>query len=625
MNRLMSGLLSAKTVSSHAAVIGLVGAPHFDCDASIPWRSSIERTQFRCAGELICAHDSTCSVAYRGSPGGFFRNQKYTILLDGHIDNLEEVARELDERSHSVAGSPAELLALFFEELGTTFLSRIVGNYAIAFVGHATGETLLARDRYGIKPLFYARIGSRWVWASELKLIQPFLDNPRMIPDGLRQAIHYRFMVGETLIDGVRQVMPSSYVSLAEGKESAETSYWTMTFQPSTHALDLDLWADEADNALTLSLEDLGRTHRDVGVLLSGGVDSSLLAMKAARAGFRNCIAFTARWPGENPELEWACSVARHLGIEHRVIDIDEAFVERTFPWLVWQMEEAPRHYNSFTLAALFEAASPSCSVLLNGHTADVMFGPQSCVAINVFMTRQAQLEVIPRQLRRAIADVLPDHTATRAGRLRSYLAADVHEFMQTQFRIHYGRLGDAVFGRFSRSHGPSLAALNRFYDPSLKPTERFQIFDLYTFNQSYMAVFDRLGAPCNVEVCMPFLSQHMVDVALKLPSGLKFENQSAKPVLKRLAARFFPRNWIYSNKQGFPTQSSRWLQGPLSHWTKDLLGGNSEINEFLDVRPLEFARAGSNDEAAWPAMSLEMFRRQFLSENFHSFASPWV
>ena len=357
-------------------------------------------------------------------------------------------------------------------------------------------------------------------------------------------------------------------------------------------------------------------------MLLSGGVDSSLLALKASRSGFSKCIAFTARWPGDNPELNWATDVTRQLGIEHRIVEIDEVVSQRALPRLVWRMEEAPRHFNSLTLASLFEAAAGSCKVLLNGHAADAMFGPQSCVAIDAYLRRRAQLHVVPQWLRAMLSGVLPDHADSQFGRLKRYLSQDIHGFMKTQFQIHYGNLGKRLFRRYYQSIEPGRSCLDLFYDAAEEPTERFQRFDLYTFNQSHMAVFDRLSAPLDIVVTLPFLSPEMVEVAAGLPSTLKRDGETSKPVLKRLASRYFPREWIYRTKLGFPTPTSRWLGGPLNKWTELLDGGRGLMRDLIDFQALKDAKVGRDDEAIWTAMTLEIFRRQFTG-NGESALSP--
>ena len=159
----------------------------------------------------------------------------------------------------------------------------------------------------------------------------------------------------------------------------------------------------------------------------------------------------------------------------------------------------------------------------------------------------------------------------------------------------------------------PSRRSVERFYDPLESATERFQRFDLYTFNQTHTQVFDRLGAPYGISVTSPFLAPEIVDVAEKLPSRLKADGRIAKPVLKTLAARFFPKEWIYRQHQGFPTPTSRWLEGPLSSWRHALSDERMASRGVMNVAAIRAGDADRNYEAIWTAMTLELFCRQFI------------
>lgn len=180
--------------------------------------------------------------------------------------------------------------------------------------------------------------GAGWAWASEIKSLCPVIDRVALDPEGLRQAIHYRLVLGDTLIDGISQVRPACFVQLATDRSPVETQYWKLEFRPSPSGNNLESWADRVDAGLAGCFARLRDQYRDIAILLSGGVDSSLLAAKAAKSGFRTCVALTARRPGHNPELEAAASVARHVGIEHRIIDIDESYIEKSFPSITWRL-----------------------------------------------------------------------------------------------------------------------------------------------------------------------------------------------------------------------------------------------------------------------------------------------
>ena len=581
--------------------------------ASEGWRHAVRRLISRTRAPDRRVSCSPFVVAYRGDAQGFFADDSYIVLVDGQIDNLVELAAAFRPLAGTEQPNEAELIARLFAERGDEVFAQFIGSFALVIVVRDTNEVILARDRFGTRPLFYAAVSAGWAWASEIKCLCPLLGRVALDQEGLKQAIRYRYMVGETLIEGVVQVLPACFVRLAPEKQPVETQYWKFEFQLSAARHGLDFWADRMDSALDETFTRLRSKYCDIGILLSGGVDSSILALKASQGGFRTCVALTAKWPGENPELEWAAAVARHIGITHQILEFDESSLKDTFPWLIWRMEEPPRHYNSFVLARLFEAASTSVQALLNGHAADALFGPQASIDIDTFRRRQAQLRVIPQSLRMALSERLPARASLRITRLKRYLQLDEHEFAKTFFRINYGGLGKSIFGRHFDSANLHSRALERFYDPRDAAQERFQRFDLYTFNQSHLTVFDRLSAPLGIPVELPFLSPEIVELASQLPSRFKADGDMAKPVLKVLAARYFPRDWIYRKKQGFPTQTSRWLGGLLSHWTSMLTDERTSSRDIVDLPTLHAAQVGRDDEAIWTAMSLEVFCRQFI------------
>jgi asparagine synthase (glutamine-hydrolysing) len=450
-------------------------------------------------------------------------------------------------------------------------------------------------------------------WSTELKAICPLIDSLELDPEGLRQAIHYRFVVGDTMLRGINQVLPASYMRLAPGKDPVETRYWRIDFEPADAGEGLDAWADRAEAGLDAFMERLQQRHSSVAVLLSGGVDSSLLALKAKRAGIPNCVALTARWPGDNPELDSAIAIAKHIGIEHQVVDIDESKFDRLLPWIVWRIEELPRHFNSLVLAGLFEHASRTFETILHGHCADLMFGPADTIAIANFIRRRRILGVIPRPLRRLLAAQLPYNNNRRIRRLRQYLELDEHGYLKSQFAIEYGRARAPVKDLHFRPRGASRRALEQFYEAGDSIVERMQRLEAYTFIQSHFTVLDRLSAPYGIPVAMPFLSREMMAVATKLPSQLKAIGTVTKPVLKRLMARHFPQEWVYRAKQGFPTHTTRWLDGPLERWRQMLLEERTRARGLLSLRSKRKADAGPHYEAVWGSICLELFCRQFL------------
>jgi asparagine synthase (glutamine-hydrolysing) len=602
-----------------AAIIGFLGArPQVVVDVGC-WDRCIDRLRSRCDSIGAASARAATRYAFLGDVAcGFFEDDRRVVMLDGTVDNLEELLAEVPGAEWGANPSAAASIAALWDHSGEQILKRLTGSFALAMLEPEAGVVTLARDRFGTKPLFYAAVDGGWAWASEIKGLLPVLERVEIDRVGLGQALRYRWTLGSrTMIEGVRQVLPAGMVRFAPDRPAQARYYWRLEFPGAgtDGGLSMESWVDRVDAGLDSCFRKLGQRHRDVGILLSGGVDSSLLALKAARGGFRNCIALTARWPGENPELESARAVARHLDIEHIIIDVDEAFLEAYFPRLIWRMEELPRHYNSFILARLFEEASSRVPVLLHGEAADALFGPQECIAVNRFARRQAPFRLIPRPLRMAIARLLPERRGGRVARLDAYLRRNVDDYLLGIDQIEYANLAVRAFPQYSGTDSLDLDPehLDAFYDRSEGLTERFQRYHIYAFCHSHLTVLDRLSTPAGVAVHMPFLTPELVSVASQLPTRLKTDGPSSKPVLKALAARDFPHDWIYRPKHGFPTPTTRWLQGPLNRWIRMLFEEQTAAHDLLDLGALASAQVGPDNELLWTAMSLEMFRRQFL------------
>jgi asparagine synthase (glutamine-hydrolysing) len=596
---------------SHSSFVGLIDPGCVGIESTDGWRDCISHSGSRVATAARQSILPPLLMTYRGDDRNFFEDDRHAVMLDGNIDNLRAAAAT--GVNDLPSAKDAELVAKLFAEKGEAILSSFTGSFSLAICSRDPAEVLLARDRFGNKPLFYGRTAAGWAWGSEIKNLCPLLEHVRLDSEGLRQAICHRYVLGETLIQGVSQVMPACFVRLAVGKAPVEACYWKLGLQPSQDGGTLDFWADQVDTALDACLARLRDQCRDVAILLSGGVDSSLVALKAVRSGFRNCIALTARWPGDNPELEAAQAVAKHVGIEHWIVDIDDDYVERSLPWITWRLEEPPRHYNSFVLAKLLGDASQKFDTVLSGHAADVLFGPPGIIALDRFRRRSSQLGFVPRRLRATLASWLGFSSRPRIARLRDYLEIDEHAFAQRFFAIRYAHELDALLRLRLGPPDPGRRSVKWFYDPLERAAERFQRFDLYTFNQSHSQVYDRLGAPYGMQVTMPFLLPDLVEVAAKLPSILKSDGSIAKPVLKAVATRYFPKEWIYRKNQGFPTPTARWLEGPLGPWRRALFDRRMAGRAFASVAAIRDWDHCRDHEAVWTAMTLELFCRQFL------------
>ncbi len=596
-----------------ASIVGVSGGDTASLDASPRWQQCLHRTSSRVPEDLVRAKAGPHVAGYRGDPGGFHQDESCLVLVDGIVENLQEVCDQEAGDGGPPAESDAGKVAFLYARLGDALFPLLTGSFSLVIAIASTGEVLLVRDRFGSRPLFYGVRGTGLAWASEMKCIAPLMDPIELDREGLRQAIHYRYVLGDTMLRNISQVLPACYVHFQEGSAPVERRYWTLVFKASGREDELESWVDRVDSALDAYMRRLASRRQDVCILLSGGVDSSLLALKARGAGFSRCVALTARWPGDNPELDEAIKVARHLGLEHHIVDVDVSRFDALLPWIVWRIEELPRHFNSLILACLFEYAIKVGDTVLHGHAADAMFGPQEAISTAIFNRRRRALKVIPRPLRQLLASLLPRDGSVRTRRLSSYLTLEEHGYLKSLFAIRYGGAGYPIKDMQSRSRGPSARVLENFYDERDAMIGRLQRLDMYTFNQSHFPVFDRLSTPLGLTVATPYLAHEIVQIAQELPPEFKAVGGQAKPVLKRLMARSFPAEMVYRRKQGFPTDVTSWLKGPLARKRRILTEERTQSRGLLSATTSPASEVMPHFEGVWTSLCLEIFCRQFL------------
>ena len=535
-------------------------------------------------------------------------------LLDGRVDNATSLAEECGVGTMNWAHSSAGLVTTLIRNCGAGVIRRFTGQFALALIDVAGGRVRLFRDCFGNRPLYYAAVGDGWAWASEIKCLLPLLESVYLDIEGLAESIHYRWLAGDhTLIAGVYQVLPSTAVTLTAGSLPEEQQYWRPQFQPEKPKAGIKFWVDAAEKALAAYFRALARQHECIGVLLSGGWDSSLCAVMARRHA-RRCFAVTPRFPGrENSELDQAQRVARLLDMPHRIVDCDDAFVAAAFPNLIWWLEGIPRAFSSFAFASIITGVRNDCSALVYGNAADASWGPSECIQPCRYEKKQRWLRPVPRWVRKAMGCVLPTRPESLLARLRLLLLEPAEQFALRIDAVDYTRSPSLASRSVPAAPTPSEKAVRLFYGGSGGLVERFQTFHLYTCSVNHQRTLEHLAAPFNVDIEAPFCSPEMMDLAMRLPNEYKEEDGWTKPVLRRLACRFFPSDWIYAPKHGFPTPALAWFQGPLRSWTGLLAEERCRQRSIFRARALETMRLPGDMELMWTAMSLECFLRIFV------------
>ena len=540
--------------------------------------------------------------------GDFFSDDDVCVAVDGTIDWIDIEGIE-DEECHNES---ARVFASLYKERGLDWVEHVQGTFAIAIVDRKKQSVSLIRDKFGTKPLLYANTVNGWVWGSRIAAFKPFLDSRKLDYQALSEVVHYRWLIGDRkLLKGVSQVLQSHVVTLDASHHETRQRYWQLKF--ASKGGDLEYWIDKTDAIIHEYFERMSKRYSNVGILLSAGVDSSLIAAIGSKY-FPKMVAVTPKWThGENPELGRAQSFAEHLGIEHITPDVDDAFIAKRYRSILSAMEEPCRYYHGLALAKALDSIPKGVEAVMYGEAADTMFGSRPVDFAIQFSKRQRQISSVPGGLRRALGDLIPARSGGRWGRFRDYLSCDYEHFVHRIHALESQALPSSVFKDVSdtpRANPGHIAGLLADYED---PISYAQAHLIYTSITNHFEAIDRLASHHSYDLMHPFICHSLLQAASDLPPELQIVDGVVKPVLRELACRYFPREWIYEPKIGFAVPTQSWLKGPLQGEFELLREERTRARGLINVDALLKLPLEHNYELYYTAMGLERVLRDLV------------
>jgi asparagine synthase (glutamine-hydrolysing) len=547
------------------------------------------------------------------------------IVFNGEIYNFTELRAELAQRGH-VFGShtDTEVILAAYSEWGTACIERLNGMFALALYDTARRQLLLARDRAGEKPLFYAHRSGELRFASELKALMADREFPRAIdPQALDCYLAMGFVPGERcLLAGVNKLPPAHALLFDVGSAQLRVwRYWQLP--PECPAAGRDVAADaQLVDELEALLADAVRRQLvadvPVGILLSGGVDSSLVAALAVRAAPK-VRTFTMRFPGYGhfDETEHARLIARHFGTEHLELEAGESTVD-LLPRLARQFDEPMVDSSMIPTFLISELTRRHCTVALGGDGGDELFG--GYLHYNRLLRMQTTLGWLPRALRAPIAALATTFLPVgfKGRNWLQGLGADltsglplIASYFDARSRRQLMKQGAAwplVAEQVRAQRIPRTQDL-------LQRATRCD-FENYLAEDILVKV-DRASMLNSLEVRAPLLDYRLIEFAFsKVPTRLKTTSTDRKILLKKLAARILPPQFDRHRKQGFSIPLASWLRQE-SWWQffRDVLlesdrglFDRSALARVLDGQ----ARGRANSERLFGLVMLELWRREY-------------
>ena len=547
------------------------------------------------------------------------------IVFNGEIYNFAELRLELAAKGHPFRSeSDTEVILAAYREWGTDCLSRLNGMFAFAIHDARRGQLFMARDRAGEKPLFYALTGETLRFASELKALLADPTFPRRVDhEALDCYLAMGFVPGDRcILAGTKKLPPAHAMvfDLATGR-SRVWRYWEV---PHLDQAGVGASVDEVEllDELESLIEDAVRRQLvadvPVGVLLSGGVDSSVITAMAARATSR-VKTFTIRFPGHvrYDETAHARLIARHFDTEQIEFEAAEATPD-LLPLLARQFDEPIVDSSMIPTYLVSRLVRGHCTVALGGDGGDELFGGYEHYGRLVWL--QKRLGSVPRPLRRAIAgaagSTLPVGFKGRnwlqaqgadlgAGLplIASYFDRDIRR------RLMAGHPGWSLVAEAIRERGVPKSA------DMLQRATRMDFTNYLA--EDILVKVDRASMLSSLEVRAPLLDYRIAEFAFrKVPSHLKATATSRKVLLKRLASRVLPPEFDLHRKQGFAIPLASWLEGgPWQSLFRDVLlsSENTTFNHaVVDGLFAGQEKGRANSERLFALVLFELWRREY-------------
>jgi asparagine synthase (glutamine-hydrolysing) len=551
------------------------------------------------------------------------------IVYNGEIYNYIELRQELGVENFRTT-SDTEVVLAAYRRWGPRCVDHLRGMFAFAIWDESRQSLFCARDRFGIKPFYYAVAGGSFHFASEIKALLPFLPSIETDLDGFKDYLSFQFcLAGKTLFKGVQELLPGHWVEVRNGQLTCRR-YWEVYYHP-----DFDHTAHHFEEQVASLLAESVRFHRradvPVGAYVSGGLDSSAVASLAAAdegAGFK---AFTGKFTDEPgyDESGYARELARFRDFELLELDITDADFVENISKVIYHLDFPVAGPGSFPQYMVSRLASRHRKVLLGGQGGDEIFGGYTRYLVAYF--EQCIKGAIDGTMHQGNFVVTYESIIPNLVALRNYKPM-LQEFWRDGL---FEDLDRRYFRLINRA--PSLGAEINW--EALGPYEPFETFrsifhgdnvgkesyfdsmthfDFKTLLPALLQVEDRVSMAHGLESRVPFLDHPLVELAATIPANIKFEDGNMKHVLRSSVRKLVPPAiWERTDKMGFPVPLQEWLTrpGPVRDFARDIFSSQAARSRGLVDN--EKALAGLTHEQrfgrkAWGLLCLELWHRNF-------------
>lgn len=518
------------------------------------------------------------------------------IVFNGEIFNHVELREKLV--SHGIqfkSKSDTEVLLALYEFYGTEMFQYLNGFFSFAIYDKRKNIVILARDRLGVKPLYFWNDGKNISFASELKALKELSGFPSNVdPSALGMYMRLNFVPGASCIyKGVEKLPPAHYMtfSLVNPSKYEQVKYWDINWDVDVEHHPEEYWLDMIEDILYDSVCIRLRADTSIGTFLSGGIDSGLITAIAAKITGGDVQAYTVSFPGTiDDEREYAESTAKHLNISTHVEEIDGNDMS-LLPELSQHFDEPFSDLSLIPTYQICKKMKDMATVILSGDGGDEMFAGYQ---YHPLVWKMRYFNLLPDQLltpvMKILSNLFPAESYLSRNALRIGLPRQMRDaFMQRDICEKWQK--DLLMPEYYVSPGEIIAALGPKHDLGKGRTslDRAQAGDLNMLLPDNMLVkVDRMSMKTSVEVRSPFLDYRFAELLPKIPPALRVKNGQGKYLLRKLSERYLPPKVTHGRKKGFNASSTYWLSGGNGELVKKYIIEESKKMDVLDMKNVD-------------------------------------
>jgi len=569
-----------------------------------------------------------------GEQPTFNEDHSIAVVLNGEIYNYRELRADLESRGHIFrSASDTEILPHLYEEHGADMVRHLNGMFAFALWDDRRRRLFIARDRFGEKPLYWGVFDRTLLFASEPKVL---LAHPAVRPNlnlnALRQYLSFDYVPAPlSIYEGISK-LPAAHTLTLEGGQIKVERYWRLSYQTRQPIPSVAEAAEQLRELLADSVRMRLVSDVPLGVLLSGGIDSSVVAALAVRSASETVKTFSISFAESSfDESQYARAVAKFLGTDHHEERFSASLAANLVSEIGAWMDEPVSDPSVVPTYLLSRFTRKHVTVALGGDGGDEIFAGYPMY----FGHRMAQAYLtVPRVLRRSLIEPVINRLPVKTKNLsfdyraKRFITASHYDEV-ARHHVWFGSFTPDDQNRLlsdevkRTSEGDIYRDARRIFAEcdSNDLTECMQSLDTQLYlAEDILTKVDRASMAVSLEVRAPYLDQRVAEFAASLPSSYKLHGYTSKYILKRAARGLVPPFVWRRGKKGFGVPFAKWLKAELRPLTRDLLSaerlrrGGLFNPEYVERLQEEHERGVANHrKLLWTLLSFELWRESFV------------